>query len=101
MVIVEIVAGVLVCMLAIGTVIAIYVGLLGILGAVRLVRCDRCGHLGMTSASQPLRSCSHCHHGQLLHPLYALHHAHLYGVHRHPVNGPDQREDTATRTADH
>ena len=76
MVVLEIFGAVLIFALGLSMTVALYVGLLGVLGAVRLVRCDRCGHLGPTSAREPLRSCPHCRHGLLLHPLQALHHHH-------------------------
>jgi len=75
MVAVEVLTAVVVLALAIVTTAAFYVGVLGALGLIRYVRCDRCGHLGLTSASEPLRSCLHCRHGQLFHPHFALHHA--------------------------
>ena len=75
MVIVEVLAGVLAGILALATLLAFYAGLLGVLGVIRFVRCDRCGHLGMTSTAEPLRACSRCRHGRLLHPLWALHHS--------------------------
>lgn len=71
----------LVMVLSVVTTAALYLGLLGVLGAVRMVRCDRCRHWGWTSTTQPLRSCPRCRHGNLLHPLLALHH--LYESRRH------------------
>jgi hypothetical protein len=84
MVIVEVLAAVLVGVLALATLLAMYGGLLGLLGVMRFVPCDLCGHLGMTSASEPLRTCTRCRHGRLLHPLWALHHSHG-GHHRGPA----------------
>jgi DNA-directed RNA polymerase subunit RPC12/RpoP len=72
-VIVEVVAGVLVCCFAAVVFTAAVVGLMGVLGVLRLARCDRCGHLGVTSGAEPIASCPYCRHGVLLHPVHALH----------------------------
>jgi len=84
MVVVEVLAGVLVAGLLVATTVMAYVGMLGILGGVRFVRCDHCRHLGLTSPLDPLRSCTYCRHGLLLHPLTSLNHAHaaISGEHR-------------------
>ncbi|MEO8750789.1 MAG: hypothetical protein ABI384_10345 [Allobranchiibius sp.] len=74
---IKILIAVLTMALAIATVIITYIGLLGCAGALRLVRCDRCGHLGPTSRLDPLESCGYCRHDRLLHPLYAVRHAHV------------------------
>ncbi len=78
--IVEVLVGVLVAALLIVTTVMAYIGMLGILGVVCLVRCDRGGHLGVTSPHEPLRSCTYCRHGRLIHPLATLHHAHALHV---------------------
>ncbi len=62
--------------LALFSVVALYVGLLGSVGAVGLVRCDHCGHFGLTSMREPLRMCDHCRRGHHRHPLHL-------GLHRY------------------
>jgi hypothetical protein len=92
MVVLEVCAGVLIAALATATVGAIAVGMLGMAGAIRLAPCRRCGRLGVTSLDQPLRSCMHCRHGWVLHPLYQWHHAHPH-PHPHPHRPGHGRSD--------
>jgi hypothetical protein len=87
MVVVEVLAGVLVFVLAVFTTVAAFIGLLGMLGAIRLVRCDRCGHLGTTSVSMPVRPCAHCRHGRLFHPIEAVHHVSVLHWRHHARSG--------------
>ncbi|HLI53292.1 MAG TPA: hypothetical protein VKU88_03120 [Acidimicrobiales bacterium] len=84
MIIVEVIAALLVLGLAVTIAYAIVVGILGIVGAIRFVRCDHCGRLGTTSIAEPLRSCVHCRHGRLLHPIHDWAHAQSPGT-RGPV----------------
>ena len=74
----EVIVATLVCVLLIVVSAAGYIGALGVLGAVRFVRCPHCGHLGLTSTSRPVRSCSRCRHGILLHPIRSLHRASVH-----------------------
>ena len=53
---------------------AIYLGLLNWIGAFFVVRCAACHHLTFSSAKTAQKSCPHCRHPVLTHPLYALHH---------------------------
>ncbi|MGH9171029.1 MAG: hypothetical protein ACRD0Z_09410 [Acidimicrobiales bacterium] len=73
---------ILALVLAAGLVIVIttmaIIGLLGMLGVVGFVRCDHCRHLGVTTLSSPLRTCTYCRHGRLMHPIYTVHHAHFF-----------------------
>jgi hypothetical protein len=64
----------LIAVLAIATVAAIYMGLLNWMGAFFVVRCDSCHHLTFASANEAQKSCPHCRHPVLTHPLYSLHH---------------------------
>lgn len=77
MIVIEVVGGLLITAAVVVMAYAGVVGFLGILGAVRFVRCDRCGHIGATSLRVPMRSCVHCRHGRLLHPIDAWHHSHI------------------------
>ena len=80
MIVFGVLTGVLVGVFGIFVAGASIAGLLGILGAVRFVRCDSCGRLGVSLPSVPLRSCVHCRHDLLLHPLH--HHAHTAALPR-------------------
>jgi len=80
MAIAEVLVGVLVTALLVVTTVMAYIGMLGILGIVCLVRCDRCGHLGITSPHEPLRSCTYCRHGRVMHALSTVQHAHALHV---------------------
>ncbi|HEY4611080.1 MAG TPA: hypothetical protein VIH06_17825 [Ilumatobacteraceae bacterium] len=53
---------------------AIYLGLLNWAGAFFVVRCEACHHLAFSSAKTAQKSCPHCRHPVLTHPLYAMHH---------------------------
>jgi len=57
-----------------GATIAIYLGLLNWIGGVFVVRCANCRHLTLASKRQPQRSCPHCRHPVLMHPVHAIHH---------------------------
>ena len=73
MVSLEVLVAVLVVLLLIVVSALGYIGALGALGVVRFVRCRGCGHLGLTSTRKPIRPCSRCRHGVLLHPVRSLH----------------------------
>jgi hypothetical protein len=60
--------------LATAATLAIYLGLLNWMGAFYVVRCGTCHHLTYAGANQIQRSCPHCRHPVLTHPLYAAHH---------------------------
>jgi len=64
----------LIAILAAATTAAIYIGLLNWMGALYVVRCQACHHLTFSTANQPERSCPHCRHPALMHPIYVMHH---------------------------
>ena len=64
----------LIAVLAVATTAAIYLGLLNWIGAFFVVRCAACHHLTFSSAKMAQKSCPHCRHPVLTHPLYSLHH---------------------------
>ncbi len=70
----EVLTVVLIGVLAIATTAAIYLGLLNWIGAFFVVRCEACHHLTFSSAKTAQKSCPHCRHPVLTHPLYALQH---------------------------
>lgn len=55
--------------------LAIYLGLLNWIGGFFVVRCDECHHLTFSSANRSQRSCPHCRHPLLMHPIYSAHHS--------------------------
>ena len=59
--------------LAAGATAAIYAGLLGMAGQFYVARCANCHHLTFSTVGNP-KSCPHCRHLPLLHPLRARHH---------------------------
>jgi ribosomal protein S27E len=59
--------------------LAIYLGLLNWIGGFFVVRCDECHHLTFSSANQSRRSCAHCRHPILMHPIYSAHHSRAPG----------------------
>jgi len=65
---------VVIVVLATAATLAIYLGLLNWMGAFFVVRCGTCHHLTYAGAEETQRSCPHCRHPVLLHPLYAAHH---------------------------
>ena len=64
---VEIVAGILVGLLALVTVTAIAVGVLGTFGGLHLLRCSQCGHLAFTARDAHPDGCGYCRHPHLTH----------------------------------
>jgi DNA-directed RNA polymerase subunit RPC12/RpoP len=64
----------LIIVLAIATMMAIYIGMMNWIGAAHVVRCASCHHLTFSSVKESPASCPHCRHPVLLHPLYAAHH---------------------------
>jgi hypothetical protein len=70
----EVLTVALILVLAVATTAAIYLGLLNWIGAFFVVRCASCHHLTFSSAKTAQKSCPHCRHPVLTHPLYALHH---------------------------
>jgi ribosomal protein S27E len=70
----EVLTVALIMVLAVATTAAIYIGLLNWIGAFFVVRCAECHHLTFSSAKTAQKSCPHCRHPVLTHPLYAIHH---------------------------
>jgi hypothetical protein len=70
----EVLTIVLIAVVGMATTAAIYLGLLNWAGAFFVVRCAGCHHLTFASANEPQKSCPHCRHPVLTHPLRALHH---------------------------
>jgi hypothetical protein len=70
----EVLTFALIAVLAVATTAAIYLGLLNWMGALFVVRCASCHHLTFSSAKTAQKSCPHCRHPVLTHPLYAIHH---------------------------
>jgi len=84
--VIEYVTGVLVCVLALVSVAAAYIGILGLIGASRIARCSHCGHWAVAGGSSGIESCPMCRHGQLMHPLRAVAH-HEWHLHLHRTHG--------------
>ena len=59
---VEIVAGILVGLLALATVAAMVLGVLGSFTGLNIMRCDGCGHLAVTTGDRHPSECAHCRH---------------------------------------
>ena len=97
MVVSEVVAVVLVIVLAcVTTYMAVYGGL-GVLGAIRFVRCPQCRHL-VPASRIPLEECPHCRHAaQYHHPVHALHEAYVLH-HVRPVRAAPPYQVTGDRT---
>jgi hypothetical protein len=72
----EVLTVALIVVLAMATIVAIYLGLMNWIGAAHVVRCAACHHLTVAQSNQPQGSCPHCRHPALMHPLYAAHHPH-------------------------
>jgi ribosomal protein S27E len=70
----EVLTIVLIAVIGMATTAAIYLGLLNWVGAFFVVRCASCHHLTFASANAAQKSCPHCRHPVLTHPLYSLHH---------------------------
>ena len=64
----------LIAVLGLAATAAIYVGVIGLLGGFYFARCAQCGHLTFSTTKWPTRSCVHCRHPVLMHPLHAAHH---------------------------
>ena len=64
----------LIAVLALAATVAIYIGLANWFGVAYVVRCAACHHLTLSSAKSPERSCPHCRHPALLHPIYTAGH---------------------------
>lgn len=62
--------------LAIATVVMVYLGWRGLAKDVFIVRCEDCDHWMVSSKEMPDHSCSHCRHPRLWHPLRARHQQH-------------------------
>ena len=70
----EVLTIVLIAVLGTAATAAIYLGLLNWAGAFFVVRCAACHHLTFAGANEAQKSCPHCRHPVLTHPLYALNH---------------------------
>lgn len=70
----EVLTIVLIALIGTAATAAIYLGLLNWAGAFFVVRCASCHHLAFSTANATQRSCPHCRHPVLTHPLYSLHH---------------------------
>ena len=75
---VYVVAGVLVAVLAVASLIAFAVGVLGAFGAPCLIRCAQCRH--MTLGVRHSTNCLQCRHPRPKHPIAAGHFGHPTGV---------------------
>lgn len=75
--VIEVLTAVLVIALAAASVLAGYIGVLGLTGALRFARCERCDHLTLRAGPGAPHTCGTCRHDRLLHPLYAVRHAHV------------------------
>lgn len=62
----EIVAGVLVGLLALASVTAMVIGVLGSFGGLHLMRCAQCGHMAFTTVEKHPDGCRHCQHPHLI-----------------------------------
>jgi hypothetical protein len=65
----------LIAVLATAATAAIYLGLLNWIGAFYVVRCEACHHLTFSSMNQSPKSCPHCRHPALMHPIHSLRHS--------------------------
>jgi hypothetical protein len=72
---IEIVAGVLVVLLALVSTAALYIGMCALFGLTRFVRCRDCRSLTFTATED--RACLSCRHRRLMHPGAMLHHVRL------------------------
>jgi hypothetical protein len=72
----ELLAVVLLTAVGILTTAMLYLGLTGLLGGLFFVRCRCCEHWTLSFSDATTRSCTHCRHTTLLHPLRALHTRH-------------------------
>lgn len=70
----------LIFILATGSVMAIYIGMMNWINAAHVVRCVACHHLTFSAINQPQASCAHCRHPALMHPLYTAQHPHQIRV---------------------
>jgi hypothetical protein len=70
----EVLTIVLIAVVGTAATAAIYLGLLNWAKAFFVVRCDACHHLTFASANIAQKSCPHCRHPVLTHPIYAMHH---------------------------
>ena len=70
----EVLTIVLIAVIGAAAIAAIYLGLLNWASAFYVVRCTACHHLTFAAANDAQRSCPHCRHPVLTHPLYAVHH---------------------------
>ena len=72
----EVLTVVLIAVIGAAAIAAIYLGLLNWVGAFYVVRCAACRHLTFAGTNVAQKSCPHCRHPVLTHPLYSMHHRH-------------------------
>jgi hypothetical protein len=70
----EVLTIILIAVVGTATTAAIYLGLLNWVGAFFVVRCAACHHLTFASSNVAQKSCPHCRHPVLTHPLYSARH---------------------------
>ena len=70
----EVLTVVLIAVIATAATAAIYLGLLNWIGAFFVVRCAACHHLTFSSGKTAQKSCPHCRHPVLTHPIRSVHH---------------------------
>ncbi len=63
----EIVAGILVGLLALASVAAMVIGVLGSFAGLHLMRCAQCGHMAFTTTDRHPQECGYCRHPHLTH----------------------------------
>lgn len=78
MVVLEVVAGVMVLVLAVVTTVGVIIGCLSVLGALKFSHCEHCKRLTFMQRSEDERVCWQCRHALLIHPVHALHGFHLF-----------------------
>ena len=69
-----VVAGILVAILAVATLMALVLGLLGVFGQLRFGRCAACGHVTMSPGGTDEPSCAYCRHPHVVHPIGSWRH---------------------------
>ncbi|MCB0942501.1 MAG: hypothetical protein KDB72_19935 [Mycobacterium sp.] len=70
----EVLTVVVIVILGTAATAAIYFGLLNWIGGAYVVRCARCHHLTVSSVRRQPRTCTHCRHPVLMHPVHAVRH---------------------------
>jgi hypothetical protein len=73
MIVLEVLLGVILLGFTVATVVMAIVAGLCLLGLLRFVRCPSCDRLSLVPPGSSERSCAHCRHPDLYHPLHSLH----------------------------